>query len=130
MEEKRFEFNPYGETERYETIFNRSNIYDNDRITNVQFWIDAFQDSPNGRKGLTEAQRIKFSFSVDQYPDSSGVVNDFQIKIDGYDGHSRIIELDEVDPAQLFWAGKLFLKVAKHYGVDMKQQIAANNDRK
>jgi hypothetical protein len=127
---KRFEFNPPNDSEVHNTTFNRSGIYDNNRVTYVAFWIDAFQSHANGRKGFGEPQRIHISFHVDQDPSMSGTIQNFQVRAETFDRQSMIMDLGEVDPTQLFWIGRLFLKVAKHYEICLKQQIEANNEMK
>jgi hypothetical protein len=121
---RKFDFSREGK-KRSDVYFNRGGIYCFNDFTNVSFWLEPFQNSPNGRKGLTEPERVRFQFNVDEEQ-----VRDFQIKIEGFDGVSQIFELDEVDPEQLFWIGKLFTDVAKHCGVDMKQQIKLNDEKR
>lgn len=127
---KKFEFNKYNETDERYAQENRSGIYDRTEITKVEFSLCPFQGSPNGRKGFGEPARLNFSFIVDKDPDTSGVVDDFQVQIKSFDGYSQIFKLGEIEPEELFWIGKLLLKVAKHYGITMKQQIKENKKKK
>ena len=123
-----YEFSPFiddVEEEDYSVKFNRSRVYDS-IVTRVNFWLGTFQNSPNGRKGLTELSRINFNFSVPSDDSDSEMVDDFQIKVEGFDGTSKIFELGEVEVEQLFWMGYLFMDIAKKKGIDMEQQRKVN----
>lgn len=89
---------------------------------NFTFYLNSVQ-SANGRKGLTELKRIKFTFSADNSlnQEGSGFIEDFQLHLEGYEREKQIVTLDDIRPEELFWIGLLFQEIAKDYGITLKQ---------
>ncbi len=100
-------------------IFNRSGVFAFEKHT-VSAGLKSFQTS----KGVvTSPGYIRFEYTLDQDPDSSGLAEDFKIIVPVKNGDNLTIDLDEVKPEQLFWLGKLFMDTAEYLGTTEKTVI-------
>ena len=105
----------YNEVEKFEVFSEdkdnnselNSGIY-NSLQYNVTFWVSSYQDADN--------TRVQFKVSVDPDPRISEVIDNFQMTVTDRDNKESIIDLGEVEPEELYWAGVALKKIAKHYG--------------
>lgn len=102
-----------------EIAFNHSNVYGFDKQVSVSFSIDSFQ-TDNNSKSNTEVSRIHIQMYFQEDAGMSGVIEDVFFTMETRDGKEHIFTVDEIEPEQLYWIGKAFLKIAKHFGISKK----------
>lgn len=108
------EFNLYGENDETEYSFEemeRSRNY-----ATKGHLVECQLNSPHGRGHLSKLHSVELEFFVHADPTDSGMCG-VKIKLEGNDRTGQVLDLDEVDPVDIFWMGIAFLKIAAHYGI-------------
>lgn len=96
--------------------FNESGYY---FYNTKQYWegnIFAYQKNFHISSSI-HAQQIELNIIFDDDYQVSRLIDNFILKIKCGNNEYKYYELGEVDPAQLYWLGKAFLKIARHFKV-------------
>ena len=101
---------------------NENPVYCVDDKIFVRFSLPSFQPA-NDKTGLTELKELEFNFIFSTDPRQSGAIDEVFIKLIGYDDATKIVTLDEIEPESLYWVGRAFMKMAKHFGIDKKELL-------
>lgn len=84
----------------------------------VMFDISSFQPVSHNHPTRGDLiDRAVFRFFFNQEGDMSGVIEEAFLQITTADGKVHTFEWDEIEPDQLYWIGRAFIKIASHHGV-------------
>ncbi len=110
-----------------DTVFNRCDNSANDELMSARVFIQGL----TGEQPYTYSQDIlKLEFNMSFYEDGerTGVVEECFLVIRRANKQSEILRFGEIDPEDLYWAGKAFMNIAKHHGVTKRSLDKANRE--
>jgi len=97
-------------------IFNNSGVFVYGKHI-VSAGLKSFQES----KGVvSNPGYLRFEYVLNEDPESSALAEDFRVIVPVKNGDNLTIDLEDIEPEQLFWLGKLFMDTAKYLGTTEK----------